>query len=129
MAIIYNIDQLLELNININQNEWVLFLICIPGLYLLGRVSLLFPAKAIDEKIDLKKSWEITKNNGWRIFVIIGFYPWILGMIIWLVWGREEASLFEDVISSLLTVLILALEVVALSFTYKELVSYKAKEL
>jgi hypothetical protein len=87
-----------------------------------------FPAKAIDEKANIKWSWEMTRNNGWRMFVIVGFYPWLLGMLIWLVW-RNEASIFEDVIFSLLTLLTLVLEVIALSFTYKELVKHKAEEL
>lgn len=92
----------------------------IPALYVLGRSSLVFPATAIDRKSGLRWSWVRTHGNGWRIFVVVGLFPWLIGMAIGLVW-REEATVLEQVVLSILTYIGLAIEIIALSFTYKEL--------
>ena len=39
-------------------------------MYFLARLSLLFPAAAVDERLTVKACWQRTKNNGWRIFSI-----------------------------------------------------------
>lgn len=98
---------------------WTMLLLSIPALYVLGRVSLVFPATAIDRKVSLKWSWIRTKNNGWRMFVVVGLFPWLLSVLIWLMW-REDATTLEKVILTLASYLGFATEVFALSHTYKE---------
>ncbi len=39
-------------------------------MYCLTRLSLLFPAAAVDERLSVKSCWQRTKGNGWRIFSI-----------------------------------------------------------
>ncbi|HEU0186943.1 MAG TPA: hypothetical protein VFR06_03525 [Gallionellaceae bacterium] len=97
----------------------------IPALYVLARLSLAFPATAVDKPVSLSWSWARTHGNGWRIFVVVGLFPWVIGMLFWLV-VREEATVLEQVVLSILAYVGLAIEVVALSFTYKELAKHYA---
>ncbi|MHA1566199.1 MAG: hypothetical protein ACTSX7_12870 [Alphaproteobacteria bacterium] len=39
-------------------------------IYCLARLSLLFPAAAVDERLSVKACWQRTQGNGWRIFFI-----------------------------------------------------------
>jgi len=94
----------------------------IPATYILARLCLVFPATAIDMKYGLSWSWAQTRGNGWRIFVIIGLYPWLISTVIWLV-SRDEPTLIEQVFTALLYYVGLALEVFALSLTYKYMVA------
>ncbi len=49
----------------------LLFLLALPVLvYCLIRLSLLFPAAAVDERLSVKTCWQRTKGNGWRILSI-----------------------------------------------------------
>lgn len=60
------------------------------------------------------------RGNGWRIFVVVGLFPLLTDMTIWLVW-REAATVLEETILSIFTFIGLAIEIIALSFVYKEL--------
>lgn len=102
---------------------WIMHISSIPALYVLARLSLAFPATAIDMRSSLRWSWARTQGNGWRIFVVVCLFPWFISMVLWFVW-REEATLMEQVVLSILAYVGLAIEVVALSFTYKELVKH-----
>lgn len=54
----------------VGQNP-LLFVIALPVLvYCLVRLSLLFPAAAVDERLSVKACWRRTRGNGWRIFSI-----------------------------------------------------------
>jgi hypothetical protein len=100
--------------------DWVKQIASIPALYVLARLSLAFPAVAIDRNAGLRWSWTRTRGNGWRIFVVVGLFPWLTDMSIGLVW-REEATVLEETILSVFTFIGLAIEIIALSFVYKEL--------
>lgn len=99
---------------------WVKQIASIPALYVLARLSLAFPAVAIDRNAGLRWSWNRTRGNGWRIFVVVGLFPLLTDMTIWLVW-REAATVLEETILSIFTFIGLAIEIIALSFVYKEL--------
>jgi hypothetical protein len=101
-------------------SDWVKQIASIPALYVLARLSLAFPAVAIDRNPSLRWSWIRTRGNGWRIFVVVGLFPWLADMLIGFVW-REDATVWEEVVLSILTFVGLAIEIIALSFTYKEL--------
>jgi hypothetical protein len=119
-AILYNLNNIFDLDVN--EDDWMFFPVYIPGLYILGRICLVLPAKAIDDVCSIKKSWNMTKNNGWRMFLIVGFYPWILGMVLWLFW-KEDANVFENILLTFLGLLISVIEIFAISLSYKELAS------
>jgi hypothetical protein len=103
--------------------DWVKQIASIPALYVLARLSLVFPAAAIDKSCSPRWSWIRTRGNGWRIFAVVGLFPWLTGMAIGFVW-REEATVLEQVALSIITYLGIAVEIIALSFTYKELAKH-----
>ena len=100
--------------------EWIKLISSIPALYVFARLCLTFPATAIDRSSGLRWSWIRTRGNGWRIFIIVGLFPWLIGMAIWFMW-REEASILEQVVLTILGFIGLSIEIIALSFTYKDL--------
>lgn len=128
VVVIYAIESVLEgiswyLAKDIGSGDvgaWVKQVASIPALYVLARLSLAFPAVAIDRNAGLRWSWNRTRGNGWRIFVVVGLFPLLTDMTIWLVW-REEATVLEETILSIFTFIGLAIEIIALSFVYKEL--------
>jgi hypothetical protein len=97
-------------------------LFSVPAMYILARLCLVFPATAIDKRLGLRWSWLRTRDNGWRIVIVIGIYPWIISTAIWLI-SREDATLVEQVLTALMYYVGLALEVFALSLTYKAVVA------
>jgi len=105
--------------------EYILYL---PIMYLLGRLSLVFPATAIDVKTGLKWSWIQTRNNGLRILVIIALFPWSLNILLSLL-NRENATIFEQGIVGILMYLSAAIGIFALSLTYLELQDTSHQEL
>lgn len=90
------------------------------AIYVLGRLCLVFPATAIDQNRGLRWSWENTRHNGWRMAIIVGLYPWVISILIWIL-SREEATLVENVITALLYYVGLAVTIFALSLTYREI--------
>jgi hypothetical protein len=104
---------------------WIEQLASIPALYVFGRFSLVFPATAIDRNSGLNWSWKRTHGNGWRILIIVGLFPWLIGMAISFMW-REEATVLEQVILSTLAYIGLSVEIIALSLTYKDLAKHYA---
>lgn len=100
--------------------DWVKQIVSIPALYVLARLSLAFPAVAIDRNTGLRWSWVRTRGNGWRIFVVVALFPWLTNLLIGFAW-REEATVLEETILSMLAFIGLAVEIIALSFVYKEL--------
>lgn len=97
---------------------WII--VTIPAYYVTARLSLVFPATAIDEKATLKWSWQKTRNNGWRMFVVVGVFPWMLSFLVGLIW-RENATLPEVVMLYIAGYFLVVIEVSALSLSYKEL--------
>jgi len=100
----------------------VQFITSLPAIYILGRFSLVFPAIAIDQKCTLKQSWMHTKNNGLKMFVIVGVMPWILGYLISLLW-REGQTIIEQAFIAIIMYIVMAIEIFALSLAYKEIKS------
>ena len=142
VILVYGIVQFLEgipITIAVNINDsfyftdeedryyWISLLLSVPALYVLGRLSLVFPATAIDRKVSLKWSWVVTRGNGWRMFIIVGLFPWLLTLAVWLLW-RENATVLEKTTLSIASYFGLAIEVFLLSLTYREFESYHSGE-
>jgi hypothetical protein len=85
-----------------------------------ARLSLIFPALAIDKKLSLKEAWRLTKGNGWRLAFIVGGLPWILSELIHLLY-HDEASIFEAIILTVLATALFVVEIAAISLSYYEL--------
>lgn len=99
---------------------WVQLLASIPATYLLARLSLVFPAVAVDHPADLRRSWELSRDNGWRLAVVVGVLPWVLSSAPAMLY-REGASLLELALLALLSALVLVVEIAAVSLCYREL--------
>ena len=50
-----------------------MYLLLIPLLYLAGRFSLYLCSPAFGERLGLGQSWQLTRGNGWRLFLILFF--------------------------------------------------------
>jgi len=100
-------------------SAWIEPILSMPVLYIFARLSLAFPAAAIDRKSGPRWSWIRTQGNGWRIFVVVGLFPWLAEMVFWFLL-REDATVLEQVVLSIIGFIGLAIEIIALSFTYKE---------
>jgi hypothetical protein len=96
------------------------YTVYLPIMYLLGRLSLVFPATAIDTKSGLKWTWIQTRHNGLRLLFIIALFPWSLDILLSLL-DRENATIFEQGIVAILMYLSAAIGIFALSLTYLEL--------
>jgi hypothetical protein len=96
------------------------YVVYIPLLYIFSRLSVLYPAIALDRQVTAQWAWRITDGNGWRMTVVVSFLPWALYYLTSLLL-REYATLAENIILDLLGFALLAVQDVALSFSYKHL--------
>jgi hypothetical protein len=90
------------------------------GIYFFARLSLVFPATAIDVRTNPVKAWRQTRGNGWRLVVVIGVFPWAFGEIAAFISG-DEPGIAKAVLVTALTTVLLAVEISALSLSYREL--------
>ncbi len=112
-------------DIRIEVAEYIAYL---PSMYIIGRLCLIFPAIALGYKPSLKWAWRATRNNHLHILVIVAIFPWVLQILLSLLY-RENATLIEQVIISLMTYISAILAVFAISLTYKELHEIEHKNL
>jgi hypothetical protein len=91
-----------------------------PALYVFARLSPLFPATAVDRKVDLKWAWRLTRGNGLRLMLIVGFLPWALSYVPPLLY-RSEATALETILLTVAGIALFAVEIAALSISYREL--------
>ena len=91
-----------------------------PALYVFARLSPLFPATAVDRKVDLKWAWRLTRGNGLRLMLIVGFLPWALSYLPPLLY-RSEATALETILLTVAGIALFAVEIAALSISYREL--------
>lgn len=89
--------------------------------YYIARMSLLFPAIAIDAPFNFVDAWRQSRGNGWRLFVVVGAMPYCLSHAAGLLW-REGATHVEMILLGALGVVLLAIEIAAISISYRELV-------
>ncbi|MBH0206155.1 MAG: hypothetical protein HP498_10155 [Nitrospira sp.] len=67
--------------------------------YLIGRLSLLLPAIAVDDQASLRSVWSQSKGNGWRMALLVGWMPiliHILEQIIGVYFGFYIGSQFTS---------------------------------
>jgi hypothetical protein len=96
----------------------------IPAIYLLGRMSLVFPATAVDAQTGLAWAWNKSRGNGIRLAIIVGLIPWISAALEYYLTRIIDGTI-ASVISSLVNYLLIVIEITALSLAYRELVQQK----
>ena len=100
--------------------DWIVSLAKLPCLYVFGRLCLLFPATAVDRGASLRWSWHLTRGNGWRLMIIVGGLPFALSFLVDLLY-RDGASTLEWLALNVVAVALLAVEIAAVSLSYREL--------
>ncbi len=90
--------------------------------YLFARISLVLPSIAVDKQLRLKESLLMSKGNGWRLMVSVSLMPWLLKAIADNLFNNDTNT-FEYVLYTSIFTALLAVEVVALSISYRELVT------
>lgn len=120
LAVILNVEALSSSLADGEMPYWMTLIGSIPAWYVLGRMSLVFPAVAIDKDASLAWSWQKTRGNGWRMFAVVGLFPMLIDAAIWLVW-RDEATIVEDTLLSIVYFIGLSIQIFALSFSYRAL--------
>lgn len=92
----------------------------IPATYLLARMSLMFPATAIDARPGLAWAWNMSRGNGVRIAVIIGLIPWASGILDYL-FKKLVPGLPAAIVASIISYIFITIEITALSLSYREI--------
>jgi hypothetical protein len=100
--------------------DWAPLVAGIPAYYLFARLSPIFPATAIDRRVDLKWAWRLTRGNGWRLFVVVAVLPWLLSHFVGLLY-RGNATAVETAMLTFVGSALFAVEIAALSLSYREL--------
>ena len=104
----------------IDFNQMLIYLVNTTATYLFARLSLIFPATAVDRDIDVDWAWKISRGNGWRLLIVVGAFPlalkFLAGQIL-----RENPTFGEQLVFILFSLVLLAVEIVALSLSYKHL--------
>ena len=110
-----------------NKYLWVsgMYILFIPGTYVFSRLSILFPATAVDQRKDMKWAWDTTKGNGWRLLILIGVLPVIIDIVPDLFSG---GSVPIDTALNFLKSMVAAFEIALLSHAYKYLSTDGIKE-
>ncbi|MBN2466954.1 MAG: hypothetical protein JXD19_02285, partial [Deltaproteobacteria bacterium] len=103
-----------------SQPLWFMYLFCIPGLYVLSRLSIILPAIAIDKREDLLWAWRVSKGNGGRLFIVAGILP-VLFSLIQIIPSLYAKSLLVHILVGLLGFVLMAVEMTALSLSYQVL--------
>ena len=109
--------------IKFDQVEWLSALkipASILAFYLVARLCLIFPAAALEKKANLQWAWEQSRNNGWRLAVVVGALPFVISRLLDFLY-RENATVFECISLTFLGTAIFAVEIAALSISYREL--------
>lgn len=96
-----------------------------PVAYLLARCSTVLPALALGHEWSPGSAWKQTQGNGWRLVLVVFLLPWALGEAIDQVYAATGSALLVALLAILRSI-ILALGVIALSLSYRELPAWPA---
>ena len=93
--------------------------------YFQGRFSLVLPATAVDERLDFKKSWAMSRGKGMLIAIALVIPTTILVPIEILIEGviADELSPIADLVWLLIALPIFAIEIAIISLAYDKLAS------
>ncbi len=70
--------------------------------------------------MNIKWSWDISRNNGWRLAVIVCALPSVAGYM-QNIFACEDDGVFMSTLLMLVAFILLIIEIAALSLTYKEI--------
>jgi hypothetical protein len=100
----------------------------LPAFYVIARLSLVFPATAVDRDVGLRWAWRTSRGNGWRLVVVVTVLPWLVSHLVGFLY-RDEPSAVEIVLLTLFGTALFAIEIAALSIAYRELTKDEGRSL
>lgn len=114
--------------------SWVMFaisffaIIALPA-YLFARLSVLLPATAVDERPRFAWAWDITRGNGWRLFLVVSVLPVALWLgpgylVNYLVAHLPKHSVIVYLLIYAAGCVLWVIEIAALSLSYQHLTRY-----
>lgn len=92
----------------------------LPAAYVLGRSILVLPAVALGQEATLGSAWRLSRGNGWRLAVVVGLLPYLLNTADNWLYTSNIAPWMSSFFTPL-SVLLVIVEVVAMSLCYREL--------
>ena len=105
---------------------YLMFFVMLPLAMIFVRLSILFPAIAIEKKeIDWSWAMAITKNNGWRMVAILLVIPFIVNTMTNYISG---ISIALNILAETITVFLLIFEITTLSLSFKYLTDFESSE-
>jgi len=98
----------------------------LPAIYLIARVSVVFPSIAVDRPLSIGSAWSLTKGNGWKMAVIVFLFPWLLFKLIEFLptTGLGEWAWLATIP---FVALVFVVQISALSMSYGQLASAEAE--
>src|SRR5262245_13714310 len=80
-------EELNELSVRLSGSKFIVsspwtLLALVPFGYLIGRLSLLLPAIAVDDRASVRSAWSQSKGNGWRMALLVGWMPILLHLLV-----------------------------------------------
>lgn len=95
-------------------------LAALPAAYVLGRSIFVLPAIALGGKANFNGAWQLSRGNGWRLAVVAGLLPYLHSAVGSWFYANEVAPWILPAFIPLSGCLVIV-EVVAISFSYREL--------
>ena len=100
--------------------SWLMWVSQIAALYVSARLTLTLPAIATDQGFSFRQAWIHSRRNGWRLTLVVFGLPWLLARLTELL-ARDGATPVETALLLVLSVVLLIIEVVALSLSFYDL--------
>jgi hypothetical protein len=100
--------------------QWAVWLAQFVALYVSARLALTLPAIATDRGFSFGQAWIHSRGNGWRLAIVVFGLPWFASNLAGFL-SRDGATVVEIAALLILGIVLLAVEVVALSLSFYDL--------
>ena len=100
--------------------DWLMLVSQLASSYVSARLALTLPAIATDQGFSFRQAWIHSRRNGWRLALVVFGLPWLLARLAELL-SRDGATPVETALLLVLGVVLLVIEVVALSLSFYDL--------
>ena len=100
--------------------RWTLWASYAAALYVFGRLCVVFPATALDRKVNLQWAWRLTRGNGSRLFAVVAVLPSLMSFLLDFAY-RDDATTVEAMAITFVGIALLPVEIAAVSLSYREL--------
>lgn len=89
-------------------------------IYLIARLSLVFPSIAVEHSASLQRAWQLSDNYRWQMVLISMLYPMFLFFLIGLMLFNLE-GLMVNILLNLLIILVEVITIIMVSLAYREI--------